>query len=93
MRLLYEEGQPSGRRCTGLEVVSGQIHQARRTIACLGAGAAKLIPDIGTYVAAKSWSVAHIQLTARESDYLRGIPVLNVVSVLLNLCRINKYFF
>ncbi|KAJ9608628.1 hypothetical protein H2200_006399 [Cladophialophora chaetospira] len=79
VRIVYRESDNSSERsCIGVQAASGQIHHARRTIACLGAWAARLIPDIGSYVVAKSWSVAHIQLTARESDYLRGIPVLNV---------------
>lgn len=79
VKLLYTNDQEgSGRRCTGLQVANGTIHSARLTIVCLGAWAAKLLPDIGSYVKAKCWSVAHVQLTERECDYLRGIPVLNV---------------
>ncbi|EXJ55456.1 hypothetical protein A1O7_08383 [Cladophialophora yegresii CBS 114405] len=80
VKLLYSDHDQRSleRRCTGFQVASGQHHYARRTIVCLGAWAATLIPDIGAYVVAKSWSVAHVQLTERESDYLRGIPVLNV---------------
>jgi sarcosine oxidase/L-pipecolate oxidase len=80
VKLLYStnDNHSPQRRCTGFQVASGQRHYARRTIVCLGAWAATLIPDIGSYVVAKSWSVAHVQLTERECDYLRGIPVLNV---------------
>ncbi|KAL2398604.1 L-saccharopine oxidase [Exophiala dermatitidis] len=79
VELLYNNARNSSeRRCIGFRVASGETHHARRTIVCLGAWAAKLIPEIGSYVVAKSWSVAHIQLTERECDYLRGIPVLNV---------------
>jgi sarcosine oxidase/L-pipecolate oxidase len=79
VKLIYSYDQDGrGRRCTGFQVASGKVHSAGTTIVCLGAWAAKLIPDIGSYVKAKSWSVAHVQLTERECDYLRGIPVLNV---------------
>ena len=78
VRLLYNSSNRSERRCIGIEVANGQVYHFRRTIVCLGAWAATLVPDIGSFVVAKSWSVAHVQLTERECDYLRGIPVLNV---------------
>ncbi|KIW45222.1 uncharacterized protein PV06_03624 [Exophiala oligosperma] len=81
VKLVYNGGPgdvSSERRCTGFRVESGKTYEARRTILCLGSWAATLIPEIASYVVAKSWSVAHIQLTERECDYLRGIPVLNV---------------
>ncbi|ETI21005.1 hypothetical protein G647_07348 [Cladophialophora carrionii CBS 160.54] len=80
VKLLYSDDDPRSpeRRCTGFQVASGQRYDSRRTVVCLGAWAATLIPDIGAYVVAKSWSVAHVQLSERECDYLRGIPVLNV---------------
>lgn len=65
-------------RCTGFQTADGHTHQARRTILCLGACAAQLIPQIGSFIVAKTWSVAHVQLTESECDYLRNIPVLNV---------------
>lgn len=79
VKLLYNSAKDrSDRRCEGVQVASGKVHKARRTIVCLGANAARLIPEVGSFVAAKCWSVAHVQLTERECDYLRGIPVLNV---------------
>ncbi|KAF2098801.1 oxygen oxidoreductase [Rhizodiscina lignyota] len=78
VKLLYNTSNPSERRCTRFQVASGRVHQARRTIVCVGAYAATLIPEMGSFVIAKCWSVAHVQLTERECDYLRGIPVLNV---------------
>ncbi|KAH8672611.1 oxygen oxidoreductase [Tricladium varicosporioides] len=79
VELLYNSTQdPSSRRCTGFKTACGQIHHARRTIVSVGAYTGTLIPQIGSFIVAKSWSVAHIQLTESECDYLRGIPVLNV---------------
>ncbi|KAI1624421.1 oxygen oxidoreductase [Exophiala viscosa] len=79
VKLLYSTTRDlAQRRCTGVQLQSGKVYQARRTILCLGAWASTLIPDIGSFVVAKCWSVAHVRLTERECDYLRGIPVLNV---------------
>ncbi|KAK4934910.1 hypothetical protein LTR10_023943 [Elasticomyces elasticus] len=79
VKLLYNTTRdPAQQRCTGVQVQSGKTYQARRTILCAGAWAATLVPDIGSFVDAKCWSVAHVKLTQQECDYLRGIPVLNV---------------
>lgn len=75
--LLYSSH--SGKRtCYGVKTADGLIHQSSQTIVCLGPYAAELLPSIGSSVVAKSWSVAHVQLTEQECDYLRGIPVLNM---------------
>lgn len=77
--LLYSTDRAvSSHYCTGFRTADGRTHHARRTILCLGAYAATLIPSIGNFVVAKSWSVAHVQLTELECGFLRGIPVLNV---------------
>jgi sarcosine oxidase / L-pipecolate oxidase len=73
--LLYK-GSP--RRCHGVRTSDGTTHSADLVIVCLGAYAAELIPQVGKFAVAKSWSVAHVQLTEKECDYLRGIPVLNI---------------
>lgn len=79
VKFIYNTSQiASGRRCTGFQTADGQTHEARQTILCLGAYAGTLVPELSTWVAAKCWSVAHVQLTERECDYLRGIPVVNV---------------
>lgn len=79
VELLYNTEKPaSSRRCVGFRTADGRTHHTRHTILCLGANAATLIPAIGNFVVAKCWSVAHVQLTESECDYLRGIPVLNV---------------
>jgi len=77
VELLYS-GSGESRQCTGFKTANGQVYQAQRTICCLGAYAATLIPEIGSFSVAKCWSVAHVQLTETECDYLRGIPVLNM---------------
>jgi sarcosine oxidase / L-pipecolate oxidase len=78
VELLYNNAQGPSRRCIGFKTAGSQIHHARRTIVSLGAYTAALIPQIGSFIVAKSWSVTHIQLTESECSYLRGIPVLNV---------------
>ncbi|ETN39051.1 uncharacterized protein HMPREF1541_05273 [Cyphellophora europaea CBS 101466] len=75
-QLLYDD--KGKRKCTGVKTSDGLDHAADLVISCLGAYQASLIPDVGTFSVAKSWSVAHVQLTEEECDLLRGIPVLNV---------------
>lgn len=75
---LVYEGQGSARRCTGVRTADGKTHAAARTIVASGAWGASLVPEMGRFVTARSWSVAHIQLTEQECDYLRGLPVINV---------------
>ncbi|KAH6892955.1 FAD dependent oxidoreductase [Thelonectria olida] len=65
-------------RCTGLKTADGVEHSAAVTICALGAFGASLIPALGKFAVARSWSVAHVQLTEEECDLLRGIPVTNV---------------
>jgi sarcosine oxidase / L-pipecolate oxidase len=38
---------------------------------------ASLVPQLGNFNVARCWSVAHVQLTPRECDVLRGIPIIN----------------
>jgi sarcosine oxidase / L-pipecolate oxidase len=71
--LLYK-----GKKCVGVKTVDGRAHDAVVVISCLGAFQASLIPEVGKFSVAKSWSVAHVQLTEEECDCLRGIPVLNI---------------
>jgi len=75
--LLYAQ-QDTRRTCTGIKTADGIHHSAQRVICCLGAYQAELLPKIGSFNVAKSWSVAHVQLTEAECDLLRGIPVINV---------------
>lgn len=86
VELLYEPGKDrasatadqQGGRCIGAKTADGKIHRAEVTICALGAFGASLIPSLGKFVQARCWSVAHVQLTKTESDYLRGIPTTNV---------------
>lgn len=72
-KLLY-----SGSKCVGLETADGKKHKADLTICALGAHGADLLPDLGKFVVARSWSVAHVQLDENETNFLRGIPTTNV---------------
>ncbi|KIX07128.1 uncharacterized protein Z518_05105 [Rhinocladiella mackenziei CBS 650.93] len=65
-------------RCTGVRTRDGKAHAVQTTICALGAYGASLIPLLGSFNVARCWSVAHIQLTQRECDILRGLPVVNV---------------
>jgi sarcosine oxidase/L-pipecolate oxidase len=64
-----------GRKSTGIRTKDQKFHPAALVIVAAGAGAARLIPEIGQQVTAKAWSVAHVHLTDEETSALRGIPV------------------
>lgn len=66
---------PRGRKSSGIRTKTGHFHPASLVIIAIGAAATRLVPEIGTHVVAKSWSVAHIHLTDEETSALRGIPV------------------
>ena len=72
-----QEGTGKG-RCIGVKTADGKRHSADLTICALGAYGASLIPSLGNFTTARCWSVAHVQLTEAETDYLRGIPTTNV---------------
>ena len=76
-KLVYE-GSGVSRHCTAIETADGIVHKSALVVSCLGAFQAEILPQVGSFSIAKSWSVAHIQLTRAEADLLRGIPVLNV---------------
>lgn len=69
--IVYEGG-----RATGVRTRDGRFHAAALVIVAAGAVASRLVSGAGGFVHAKSWSVAHIQLTPEESAALRGIPVV-----------------
>lgn len=71
--LIYESD-----RCVGVRTQDGQMRLACLTVCALGANNASLIPQISSFTTARCWAVAHIQLTDRECDILRGLPVVNV---------------
>lgn len=68
---------PEG-RCSGLETHDGSRYTFETVVCALGANGAQLVPGLGSFNVARCWSVAHVQLTPRECDVLRGIPVVNV---------------
>jgi sarcosine oxidase/L-pipecolate oxidase len=69
------EGSGSNRKSIGVRTKSGRFHAASLIVVAVGAAATKILPEIGTEVSAKSWSVAHVRLTDEETSALRGIPV------------------
>lgn len=68
----------SGRKCTGVQTANGKTHSAELTICALGAHSASLIPAVGKFISARCWSVAHVQLSEDETNFLRGIPTTNI---------------
>ncbi|OTB00470.1 hypothetical protein M426DRAFT_65784 [Hypoxylon sp. CI-4A] len=73
--IIYEKTPQGGSKGTGVRTKSGAVHKAKLIIVALGATATDLVPQVGSQVVAKSWSVAHVQLTDAEASALRGIPV------------------
>ncbi|XHG01257.1 hypothetical protein AWENTII_004649 [Aspergillus wentii] len=74
--VVYEEAKEGQeRKSIGIRTQKGQFHPAAKVIIAAGAGAGRLVPELGTQVVAKSWSVAHVHLTDDETSALRGIPV------------------
>ncbi|RGP73193.1 hypothetical protein FLONG3_6509 [Fusarium longipes] len=72
--VLYENTS-TGRMAKGVETASGLFYPSKIVIISVGAAGGKLIPEIGKQLVAKSWSVAHLQLSDDETSALRGIPV------------------
>jgi sarcosine oxidase/L-pipecolate oxidase len=72
--IIYEDGL-SGRRAKGVKTAGGLFYPSKLVIVSVGAAGAKLVPEIGKQLVAKSWSVAHLQLSDDETSALRGIPV------------------
>ena len=83
--ILFESTSEEKKLCIGVKTTNGQIHRATHTILCLGAHIATLLPSITTQVTAKSWAVAHIQLSPKEAAGMKGCPVVN--------CRDLGFFF
>jgi sarcosine oxidase/L-pipecolate oxidase len=61
--------------CVGVRTLSGAELRADRVVLALGASVASLLPQIGSQITAKAWSVGHVRLAADEAARLRGIPV------------------
>ena len=75
VELVKEHGSS---RCVGVKTADGILHRVDRTLVASGPHGATLVPDLGKFVTARSWSVAHVQLNKEETSFFRGIPVLNV---------------
>ena len=73
-KIVYE-GTGKGRKSIGVQTKAGHFHDAKLVVLTVGAAAHNMVPELGTEVSAKSWSVAHIRLTEDETATLRGIPV------------------
>jgi sarcosine oxidase/L-pipecolate oxidase len=73
-KIVYE-GTDQSRRSVGVQTKAGSFHPSRLVVVTVGAAAHNIVPEIGTEISAKSWSVAHIRLTDNETAALRGIPV------------------
>lgn len=73
-KIVYE-ASGAKRKSVGVQTKAGRFHSAKLIVVSVGAAAHKIVPEIGTEVAAKSWSVAHVRLTDDETATLRGIPV------------------
>jgi sarcosine oxidase/L-pipecolate oxidase len=73
VRLNYSSG-----KATSVTTADGKTHRADLIISALGAYGAALLPRLGKSTVARSWSVAHVQLTEDECNLLRGIPTTNV---------------
>ncbi|EXA31614.1 hypothetical protein FOVG_17050 [Fusarium oxysporum f. sp. pisi HDV247] len=72
---IFYEKTSSGRKAKGVKTTGGLFYPSNLVIVSVGAAGAKLVPEIGKQVVAKSWSVAHLHLTDDETSALRGIPV------------------
>ncbi|KAM0081360.1 hypothetical protein ACKRZS_006489 [Fusarium odoratissimum] len=72
--IVYEKTS-SGRKAKGVKTTGGLFYPSNLVIVSVGAAGAKLVPEIGKQLVAKSWSVAHLHLTNDETSALRGIPV------------------
>ncbi|RAL08618.1 NAD(P)/FAD-dependent oxidoreductase [Aspergillus homomorphus CBS 101889] len=62
-------------KVTGVRTYSGQVHSCKLVVVAVGAAAGTLLPELGTQVVAKSWSIGHVRLSDDETSALRGIPV------------------
>lgn len=74
MEVLYETAN-GNKTTTGVRTASSSHVPAQLVILAAGAYAATLVPELGRQMVAKSWSIAHVQLTETEAKALAGIPV------------------
>ncbi|KAJ5092579.1 hypothetical protein NUU61_007449 [Penicillium alfredii] len=66
----------TGKKTAGVRTKNGRFHPSALVIVAAGAGAGRLLPELGQQVVAKSWSVAHVHLSDEETSALRGIPIV-----------------
>lgn len=85
VEILYTASGGAEKEYTGVKTKSGMTQKASKTILCMGAHIGTLLPGIAEQVTAKSWAVAHIQLTPSEAKAMKGCPVVN--------CRDIGFFF
>lgn len=69
-RLLYD-----GTRCVGAVTTSGKRFAAAKTVLTLGASVATVLPAVAPQITGTGFPVAHVQLSAEEAAWLKGIPV------------------
>lgn len=72
--IVYEK-TPRGKKAVGVKTASGHVLPASLVVVAAGATGSRLVPEIGSQLVAKSWSVAHVHLTDDETSALRSIPV------------------
>jgi sarcosine oxidase/L-pipecolate oxidase len=85
VEILFESADEGKKVCVGVKTANGNIHKAAHTILSLGAHIGTLLPEISQQVTAKSWAVAHLQLSPEEAAVMKGCPVVN--------CRDLGFFF
>jgi sarcosine oxidase/L-pipecolate oxidase len=68
VKIVYD-GEDKSRKSVGAQTKAGHFYAAKLVVVTVGAAAYKIIPEIGTEVLAKSWSVVHVLL----SDYVRAV--------------------
>jgi sarcosine oxidase/L-pipecolate oxidase len=69
------QGTGQNRKSVGVKTKAVHVYPAALVVVAVGAAVTQVIPEIGSRVSAKSWSVAHVRLTDEETSALRGIPV------------------
>lgn len=75
-QIVYGASSVDGTKAArGVTTRDDKFHSAGLVIVAAGAWVSQLIPEIGTQVDAKAWSVAHVKVTDDEASVLRNIPV------------------
>jgi sarcosine oxidase/L-pipecolate oxidase len=69
--------QVSDGKLTGINVASGKLQTASQYILCTGANSPALLPELGTHLWSKCWTLAHIELTKDEVKEYKDMPVVD----------------